>query len=167
VLPSILTEPYDLPYQQGESPRGHDPNTSPDGGDITGSTWNADWRGQDFSPNQYQGFGGRDGTLMGGQPTTWSSYTGLVESDPEIHGYGGGQWLQEQSMHDLRAGSTIEFPTHGQAGEGFDAAMFEIPFDSGNDVGWQQWNDATRRMLFLEPPTYSEQTDPISAAGWP
>lgn len=163
----LLEEPYTVPQEAGASPYGREPGTAPDGGDIQGSAWNPDWRGETFVGADYQGFGGTDAFVTLGQPTDWDSYRGLVVSQPMIHGYAG-NGLQEETMAELRSGSTIAFPANGQAEFAqSDPVLLEIAFDQGVDVGWQQWNDATRRMLFQEPPNYSAQTDPIPAAGWP
>lgn len=164
----LLREPYDLPFEAGQSPRGHDPNTMPDGGRIRGSAWNADWRGETFVGADYQGFGGADQFVTISQPTDWNSYEGLVVSQPLIPGYEDAGMLQEQGMpNHLRAGSTIAWPTHGQQGEGFDPILIELPHEQGMDVGWQEWMGSSQRMLFEEPPNYSEQTMPISATGYP
>lgn len=163
---ALLEEPFSLPREAGQSPRGHDPNTSPDGGVVTGAPWNPDWRGEFFVGADYQGFGGRDADPTITQPTDWNSYTGLVVSEPTIEGYGGP--LQYLGMDvELRAGSTIGWPTHGQTEPGFDPILLELTNQPGFDVGWQQWWQDSRRMLFVEPPDFSAQTQAIPAAGYP
>lgn len=166
-LPGVLLkEPYALPQEAGEPPRGREPGTAPDGGRIQGSGWQQDWRGETFVGATYQGYGGPEAEMTNiSQPTSWSPYTGLVVSQPMIEGYAGP--LQTTTLAELRAGSTIAFPTSGQMDPGFDPTLIEIPFDQGADVGWQQWWTNGRRMLFEQPLDYSQQTDAISAAGWP
>ena len=165
----LAQEPYALPAQYGSSPRGRDPGSEANGGYITGAPWNADFRGETFVADTYQGFGStvQYGLNSGRQPTGWDPHTGLVDSVALIPGYGGS--LQDLGMPvDLRAGSTIMFPTSGQMEPGFDPTLIELTNEPGVDVGWQLYGgEVTRRMLFQEPPGYGEQTDPIPAAGYP
>ena len=165
---AMLQEPYAQPLEPGgESPYGRDAQTVLDGTTVTGSGWNADWRGETFVPDTYQGFGAGTALPAGGQPTSWSPYSGRVDTDPMIAGYSGRDDVQTRTAGSLRAGSTIGFPTSGQMDPGFDPVLIEIPFDSGNDVGWQQWWQQGRRMLFEEPLNYSQQTQATPAIGWP
>lgn len=155
---AMLEEPYAVPAgaeEVGDRQR------------VAGAPWQRDWRGETFVPSSYQGYGGPEAAFVSlSQPTDWSPYTGLVASQPWVHGYAG-TGLQETTLAELRAGSTIVWPTSGQTDPGFDPVLLEIPFDQGTDVGWQQWWTQGRRMLFQEPPDVSAQTAPIPAAGWP
>ena len=158
VVPAVLLEePYARP---GVS----DPDVlqpSP-----SGAGWQPDWRGNTFVPDTYQGFGRGAGMQGQSSATGWDPHTGVVQTNPLIHGYEGTR-LQEQTMAELRAGSMIGFPLHGQTEPGFDPVLIEIPFDQGTDVGWQQFLQQGRRMLFQEPLDYSQQTSAIPAAGFP
>lgn len=183
-LPAVLLkEPYGLPYEEGQSPRGHDPNTAPDGGRIRGAPWNADFRGEFYVGPAYQGFGStvQEGAVSVTQPTDWDSYQvagafphtgwpdtarGLQVTEPSIRGYGGP--LQDVGMPvDLRAGQDLEFPTSGQQQPGGIPYLLEMPNAQGMDVGWQEWFTVNQRQLFQQPPSYGEQTTPMPAAGWP
>jgi hypothetical protein len=164
-MSGLYTEPYQVPDQAGQAPWGRDSGTVLNGGGCVGAPWNADWRGEQWTPNQYQGYGGLMEYPAIGQPTDWSTYSGRVDVRPEIYGYAGP--LQNMNMSELRAGSTIGFPLHGQTEPGFDPVLLELPHDSSADYGWQLWEHQGQRMLFQEPPTYGEQTAPMPAAGWP
>lgn len=171
-LPAVLLkEPYEEPSQAGMSPRGHDPNTILDGSHFDGSGWNPDFRGEYYVGNAYQGFGGPVDTWLTvpGTITDWDPHQGLTVDRAAVisNPANPGDALQTTTLAELRAGQTIEFPTSGQMDPGFDPILLEIPFDQGNDVGWQGWFYTGRRMLFAQPPDYSAQTQPIAAAGLP
>lgn len=158
VVPAVLLEePYSRPGVSDPDQLAPSP---------VGAGWQPDWRGNTFVPDTYQGYGQGAGMQGGSSATSWDPHTGVVQTNPLIHGYEGTQ-LQEQTMASLRAGSTIGFPLHGQTEPGFDPILLEIPFDQGTDVGWQQFLTQGRRMLFQEPLDYSQQTEAIPAAGFP
>ena len=163
----LLKEPFEQPYDPGEGPYGRDIYTAADGGGASGAPWNFDWRGETFVADTFQGYGGPEAEFFSiSQPTSWDSYNGLVQSQPIIHGYAGTE-LQETTLAELRAGQTIAFPTSGQMDPGFDPVLITLPFEQGMDVGWQNWLQQGRRMLFEQPLDYSAQTQAIPAAGWP
>lgn len=166
-LPAVLLkEPYTVPSEYGMPPRGRESGSRPNG-TAAGVRWQPDWRGEAVAVDDYQGYGGPEAAFVSlGSATGWDAHTGRIDSNPYIHGYTGSR-LQETTLAELRAGSTIFWPTSGQSEPGFDPVLLELPFEPGFDVGWQQWLQQGRRMLFEPPPDYSQQTEAIPAIGWP
>jgi hypothetical protein len=133
---------------------------------ITGSEWSPDWRDQAPVVPLYLGFGDTEATLNPSPPTGWNPHTGLVESDPEIYGYGGDILLQVYGIGDeLRAGSTIAWPTSGQLGPNSEVPLLDLVEEAGVDVGLQLWSEPSPAMVFVPPPSYSEQSTMIPAVG--
>lgn len=140
--------------------------------EIAGAPWSPDWR--DVAPvtPEYQGFGGEGAYLTLESPTDWSPYVGLVVADGRIQGYGdvrgGSGGVPFDAAHELRAGSTIAWPTHGQDDGGAGVATVpDLYLEHESDIylGAQMWTEPDPRMVFLAPPSYGEQTTPIPAVG--
>lgn len=175
-------EPYGSPpVIYGNSPRGRDEYTEPNGGYIAGAPWNADFRGEHYVAEDYQGYGESYQVWSSKGPTDWDGYQ-IGGPNPQsgwpqrsysiqavinyIPGYAG--TLQDFGMPvQLRAGQGLPFPTSGMQDPGADPILFELTNPPGYDVGWQLHQWFTPRQLFNEPPNFSEQTVPQPAAGWP
>lgn len=133
---------------------------------ILGHPWTVDWRDSSPVTPDYQGAGDQAAYLNLASATDWSPYTGLVSSNPIIMGYGGGELVQIEPQHELRAGQTIPFPTSGQMGENSEVPFLTLLEEEGFDVGLQLWQPpAGQRMIFQQPPPYGAQTYPIPAVG--
>lgn len=132
---------------------------------VTGAPWNPDWRDQAPLTPDYQGFGGVVAYLNLDGPTEWNPYFGLAVADPVILGYGGSELLQAEPMGELRAGSTIGWPTSGQEGPNSEVPILDLANEAGVDVGLQLWGEPGPRMIFAPPPSYGAQTVPIPAVG--
>jgi hypothetical protein len=131
---------------------------------ILGAPWNADWRDRQPVTPDYQGYGGTVAFLNLESPTGWNPHTGLVVANGYIGGYDPVQ-LQLETQGELRAGSTIGWPTSGQAGPNPDVSFLVLAHESGIDVGGQLSQSMGPRMVFASPPSYGSQTTPLAAVG--
>lgn len=135
---------------------------------IVGAPWNLDWRNENLNSAGYAdhvAFGGEVAFTNLSNATAWSPYLGLQASDGVIVGYEDG--IQRMTMGEARMGSVLPWPLHGQLGIQPLVDTFEIAAEAGFDVGAQLASSVFPRMVFAAPPSYSEQTDPISAIGFP
>ena len=132
---------------------------------IDGHPWTVDWRDQAPVTPDFQGYGGELGYLNLEGPTLWNPHLGLVVAQPYIPGYGGGG-APLDAEGELRAGSTIAWPTHGQTDYSNDIGEL-VWLENEGDVylGAQLSISPDPRMVFAPPPSYSEQTTPIPAVG--
>lgn len=140
---------------------------------IAGAPWSLDWRDSAAITPEYQGYGGQAGYLNLESATDWTPYAGLIVADGYIGGYGdvpGGSGAAPFDADDeLRAGSTIAWPTHCQDdGEAASSSMPLLYLEHESDIyqGAQLWAEPDPRMVFLAPPSYGEQTTPIPAVGY-
>lgn len=135
---------------------------------IVGAPWNLDWRNENRNSAGYDrdiAFGGNVAFTNLSSSSNWRAHAGLVAGDPVIHGYYDG--IQLETMGEAYMGSTIPWPLHGQQGIMPDVALIEIAEEAGFDVGGHLAQAIYPRMVFASPPSYSEQTDPIPAIGYP
>ena len=145
---------------------GYDPNVNPGG--IVGSEWQLDWRdhnlNNEFARNHLV-FGQDVAYLNLSSASDWRPHAGLVAGDPVIHGYYDGVQLEVQNEGGM--GVDHWWPTHGRQREVVNVDLIEIGEEAGFDVGGHLSEAMYPRMVFANPPTYSEQTDPIPAIGYP
>lgn len=135
---------------------------------IVGAPWNLDWRNENadsaYAAN-HVAFGDTVAFTNLENPTAWSPYFGVVAAHGVIEGYYDG--LQRESMNDSYMGSVLPWPLHGQEEPGLNTELFEIEEEAGFDVGYHLAQSMYPRTVFSAPPSYSEQTDPIPAIGYP
>lgn len=135
---------------------------------IVGAPWNLDWRDENLNSAYAQRWiahGDEVGLVNVENPTGWSPYFGLVASHGTIVGYYDG--MQRETMGSAYMGSTLPWPLSGQQGPIPDVALLELAEDPGVDMGAHLPQAIYPRMVFAAPPSYSEQTDPIPAIGYP
>lgn len=133
---------------------------------INGHPWTVDWRGITPVDPLYLGIGSADVALTSNPPTGWNPYVGATLAHQIIPGYGDPNQLQALTIgQHLEAGSYQAWPTSGQMGLNSEVPLLNLAEESGIDVGLQAWTGPGPRMVFLPPPSYSEQTTPIAAVG--
>lgn len=135
---------------------------------IVGAPWNLDWRNENtnsaYAAN-HVAFGGDVGFVSLENPTSWSPYFGVVAAHGVIVGYF--DELQRETMGEAYMGSNLPWPLSGQAGPLANVALLELAEEAGFDVGGHLPAEPSPRMVFANPPSYSDQTDPIAAIGYP
>lgn len=133
---------------------------------IDGHPWTVDWRGLTVVRPDYLSVGDRDAALSIAPPTDWNPYVGQTVSDQVIFGYGDPGQVQALTIGNrLEAGSYQAWPTNGQMGLNSQVPLLDLAEEAGVDIGLQAWTGPGPRMVFLPPPSYSEQTTPIPAVG--
>jgi hypothetical protein len=135
---------------------------------IVGAPWTVDWRNENENSryaDRHIAYGDGAALLNLESASDWREYQGVVASHPVIYGYYDD--LQRTVMHDAGFGSTLPWPLHGQQGIIKDIDLIEIAEEAGFDVGGHLASEPSPRMVFANPPSYSEQTDPIPAIGYP
>lgn len=135
---------------------------------IVGAPWTVDWRNENFDSAyaaNHVAFGDVSAFMNLENPTNWSPYSGLTPSQGVIVGYYDG--LQRETMNDSYMGSNLPWPLSGQEGPQGQVDLFEIAEEAGFDVGGKLSQAIYPRTVFASPPSYSEQTDPIPAIGYP
>lgn len=135
---------------------------------IVGAPWNLDWRNENLDSAyaaNHVAFGGDVDFVNLENPTQWSPYFGVVAAHGVIEGYFDG--LQRETMGEAYMGSLLPWPLNGQQGPIPDVALLELAEEAGFDVGGHLAAEPSPRMVFTSPPSYSEQTAPIPAIGYP
>lgn len=133
---------------------------------VQGAPWNLDWRDRSPVVPGFIGFGDQTGALSVGNPTDWNPYTGPISTHPLIFGYSDPAGVQTYGIGDrLEAGSYIPWPLSGTEGVNNQVPLLELAEESGLDLGQQLWTGPGPRMVFLPPPSYSDQTTPLATIG--
>jgi len=135
---------------------------------IVGAPWTIDWREENEDSryaDNHVAAGDGAAFLNLSAASDWKVHAGLVAGDPVVHGYYDG--IQLETMHDANMGSDLPWPLHGQQGMIKDVELLELAEEAGFDVGGHLASEPSPRMVFANPPSYSEQTDPIPAIGYP
>lgn len=135
---------------------------------IVGAPWTIDWRNDNLDSAyaaNHVAFGEDGAFVTLENPTAWSPYFGLQVSQGVVKGYYDG--LQRETMAEAYMGSLLPWPLSGQAGPLANMELLEIAEEAGFDVGGHLPAEPSPRMVFSNPPSFSEQTDPIPAIGYP
>ncbi len=135
---------------------------------IVGAPWNLDWRDENLNSryaDRHIAYGDDVAFVNLSSASDWLVHAGLRSGDPVVHGYFDG--IQLETMGEAGMGSVVPWPLNGQQGPIKDVALLELAEEAGFDVGGQLAAEPSPRMVFANPPSYSEQTDPIPALGYP